>query len=385
MILHYELLKFQPYRGLRIKIEYPICNLNGNYGVIVNATIVYAGEIRRHSNLFIRPKILTMKTLFQKANKWYIITGALFIIFSFLTPLSLYNSLGFYLVISQGIICGLFIFFGLIKLPSINDLLYINSEEYPELNKTQSVLLPFVAVIFGAIIISSVCSGRIDNKIKKYGVLTQAVITDGSRTTTSSMRHGTHSAYELNLTFKTKENEKIYVKSDVTDEIYGQVGKDQLIDIMYWPENPQIFKILVGYDNVKEFLGISNRDLKFEDLEKLMIMDIDSIEMYLNKVSVKWIKTSDSTGTMFVNDSKKEIVGRSIFNSLLYKGPQLVYFDSFFRKAVIKDKREESIKNDADYKLKKITTFTTEKYNIQYTLGIGSNMGGDIFMIMRPK
>jgi hypothetical protein len=323
---------------------------------------------------------------FIKSNKWFLAAFVLFSIFVFLTPINLYHAMGVFLALIEGVLCAGFVFMGLVQVNSFNDLLFLNSEDYPKLNDSGTIVIPVVVIILGAICFSMSTSGRTNALIKEKGVSALATITSGFQKTTKSIRRGSQSSYYVQLSF-TLTNGKVYnTSSDVSSEVYQSVSLGQAVEIKYLPENPSIFKIMVGNENIREFIGVTNRNLAFEDLGKIIELPIDSVENYLNSISVKWDLQKDENGYVFVNESKREVVARGFNGNLLYKGPDITGIDHFMRKADVLEQESETIKDDPEFIAKTIKTFITSKYIIQHTFGISKQgKGGTLFLTMRPK
>jgi hypothetical protein len=302
-----------------------------------------------------------MESLLKDERKWYVI-ACLFLIAFLFTPVGLYNTLGFFLSIFEGLVCCFFVFLGIVKIKRLEDIYDLNSVSYPNLNKPETKFALVLALIISVVIISSICSERIESKLIKHGVVTQATIEDGLKRTYDS-----NISYKIKLTFKVDDNQ-IYVEDKVSDEIYNNLGRGQVVDIIYLPKHPKIVRILVGNENIKKYLHISNSYLIFNDLEELIVMNSDSIKSFLNKKSYKWVKAIGLGDTMFVNENKREMVQVLKNSSLVYACSGLISPKEFFSKVDILDEKIEKIDDPTDpaSKLKQITTISTSKYTIQY-------------------
>ncbi|WP_431242616.1 hypothetical protein ACQ9BO_22895 [Flavobacterium sp. P21] len=82
------------------------------------------------------------------------------------------------------------------------------------------------------------------------------------------------------------------------------------VEIIYLPQNPQIFRVLVDDESIKNFKNISNRSLEFKDLEKFItVKDATNLEKSLKQISGGWKpQESEIGGFGFINNLKKELV-----------------------------------------------------------------------------
>jgi hypothetical protein len=275
---------------------------------------------------------------------------------------------------------------GMVEINSINELFFLNEEDYPNLKKGPTIYVPFTLLIVLGFVFSYYTSEKIDSLILERGIASQATITYGSQTTTRSIRRGSSSSYHLQLSFKLQNGKIFNTAPDVSGDVYDNVSLGQSVEVRYLPENPSIFKVMAGDRNIQKFMGVTNRDLKFNDLEKIMILPADSIQGYLNSISLKWDVNKSEDADLFINESKKEAVGKSNNGNLFYKGPGITLIDNFIHELKITDKKDETIMDDPDYLTKHIKTFITDKYIIQHVMGVTKKGAGvDLYLTIKPK
>jgi hypothetical protein len=169
---------------------------------------------------------------------------------------------------------------------------------------------PIAIFIFGSIFININFSNRLEDKIKKEGVIAQATIDSGFSETTQSSR-SSYTDHTLALTLTTDDNvEHKLIAEDISAEAYSKVGVGLDVEIIYLPKNPQIFRVIIDDESVKKYKHISNRDIEFKDLEKLIALkEPAKLEKELNKLSSGWQShQSDNPGISFVNLLKKEAI-----------------------------------------------------------------------------
>lgn len=239
--------------------------------------------------------------------KWYFAALIILILPFFLLSETDYNSLGWSIGVITSLLVAFFVFLGITKTDSITDLFY-SYDENPNLNNAVNIFVPIVIFLFGSIFININFSNRLEGKIKKEGVFGKATIDSGFSETTQSSR-SSYTDNTLALTLVTPDDvEHKLVAQDISSEAYSKVGVGLDVEIIYLPDNPQIFRVLIDDESVKKFKHIANRDIEFADLEKLIaIKEPLKLEKALNKLSSGWqAQQSDNPGFGFINPLKKE-------------------------------------------------------------------------------
>lgn len=244
-----------------------------------------------------------------KNLKWYFVALIILILPFFLFPETDYNSLGWSIGVVTSLLVAFFVFLGITKMDSISELFYFDSDD-SNLNSATNFLIPIAIFIFGSIFININFSKRLEEKIKKEGVIAQATIDSGFSETTQSSR-SSYTDHTLALTLTTDDNvEHKLIAEDISAEAYSKVGVGLDVEIIYLPKNPQIFRVIIDDESVKKYKHISNRDIEFKDLEKLIALkEPGKLEKELNKLSSGWQPhQSENPGISFVNLLKKEAI-----------------------------------------------------------------------------
>ncbi|KAF2509323.1 alanine:cation symporter family protein [Flavobacterium zhairuonense] len=241
--------------------------------------------------------------------KWYLFAVITVFLCFYLIPETQYNSSGWAIGIVTSLLVAFFIFLGIAGISSLSELSYFNSEN-PNAGNPLMYIVPIATFLFGSIIINSNFSARLEKKIKKEGVFGTATIDSGFSETTESSRSGSHTEYTLSLTFTSADNKVNKVVTDISSEAYRKVGVGLEVEIIYLPQNPQIFRVLVDDESIKNFKNISNRSLEFKDLEKFITAkDAANLEKSLKQISGGWKpQESEIGGFGFINNLKKELV-----------------------------------------------------------------------------
>lgn len=244
-----------------------------------------------------------------KNLKWYFVALIILVLPFFLFPETDYNSLGWSIGVVTSLLVAFFVFLGITKMDSISELFYFDSDD-SNLNSATNFLIPIAIFIFGSIFININFSKRLEEKIKKEGVIAQATIDSGFSETTQSSR-SSYTDHTLALTLTTDDNvEHKLIAEDISAEAYSKVGVGLDVEIIYLPKNPQIFRVIIDDESVKKYKHISNRDIEFKDLEKLIALkEPGKLEKELNKLSSGWQPhQSENPGISFVNLLKKEAI-----------------------------------------------------------------------------
>ncbi|MCU0440004.1 MAG: hypothetical protein MUC49_19125 [Raineya sp.] len=314
-------------------------------------------------------------------QKWLLYALIAFIIFLFLTPLTLYNSWGIWLTIFEALFCGFFVFMTTAKLNNFYELLNFQDDES---KGTNYAIIPVCVVFVLIFIFSNFFNYRINEAIEKYGIMTKATIVDGESKTSRSLRRSKETN-ELQVEFTTKKGEKCSYKTSVSKEIFSSVSKGLEVEIKYVPDSPEIFKLMVGNENVEKFKGISNRDLEFSDLEMMINQSSQEIKQYLDSLSAGWEETKENELLVFTNKLKKEMVAVKQLGEIVVQ----CKFANVPNPSIPKDKvisvSSENIRN-ADYTVLKVTTFELQNMTIRHSFGVNQKTNAiECFLVCSKK
>lgn len=238
---------------------------------------------------------------------WGLSSSIFLIIFTTLTPITLFFQYGIIISMAEGFICVLLIAFVLLNISSLQELSNIDKKE--ESKSLKSILVPFLSFIIFSFFIYNVLDSKINSKIQNEGIFTQAKFINGEQIIKKSLRR-TNTSYNISLVYKDSiANKDVYAKTDINSDVFNKVYKGQTIQIKYLPKYTSIFKIMIGDKNIKKFKNISNRYINLYDIVKLLSLKNEEAKIeYLKSISQGWNKTTDGNGLMFSNDLKKEII-----------------------------------------------------------------------------
>lgn len=243
-----------------------------------------------------------------KNLKWYFIAFLIVILCFSLIPETQYQTLGISIGIGTAALAAFFVFLGLAQIDSFSEITYFS--ENPKSQDLSTLLIPILIFIIGTLLINTNFSNRLEAKIKKEGVIATATIDSGftEMTQTSS---SSYSDNTLALTLVTDDNKEYkLIADDVSAETYRKVGVGLDVEIIYLPQNPNIFRVIVDDQSVKKFKNVSNRDIEFEDLEKIITTkEPEKLEKILNQMSSGWQRQeTEEEGFGFINNLKKEVI-----------------------------------------------------------------------------
>lgn len=136
------------------------------------------------------------------------------------------------------------------------------------------------------------------NELKTNGERVVGKITDGS-----SLKTGRGGAFNLTVEFTTKTGENVTASESVGEADFRSVHKGDLVDLIYSKKDPKIIVLLLN-DVVRKDYDFSGteKDIKVEDLFKLMTLQQEDLGSALNKMNYLW--TYNPADSMWENNAK---------------------------------------------------------------------------------
>jgi hypothetical protein len=250
---------------------------------------------------------------------WFLLALIIFLLLINLLPVTTYYSTGWYIGLFIGIITSFFILCGVLKLQTPREVFFAEIKQH-------HLIISIFFLIITSIISSLFLEKRLETYIQKHGTKAEALIENSNDEThqiTTGGRYNrattNYEVYNLTLLLKTKEGtEYKLLAKDITEQVYYAVSKGEKVRILYLKENPNIFRIIAGEDNLMKFEGKKKeeedvvktkekKELQFSDLEKLILMkDRLILEKYLKSINIHWESTEDPEGIGFVNNNTAE-------------------------------------------------------------------------------
>ncbi|SFO44557.1 Protein of unknown function [Chitinophaga sp. YR627] len=227
---------------------------------------------------------------------WGVLLLITFLTFYYWMPADMYLYMPVFLGIAGGLLCFLF----LVQLfADFQDI-----DEIKEWDRTPKYWYHKITFLFipGAIalmVIFSLHYTALENKeLKQFGETVPATIVDGYYRSSSKS-----SSYKLTISYITKKGKPVRTQKEVSSEQYKAASKGQHVEVIYSTKHPSLVKILLGEEMIREFTGISSRNINLTDMSQILDMSGDTILYTLNKISYRWIVADDDKSS-YVNEHK---------------------------------------------------------------------------------
>ncbi|MDT7833072.1 hypothetical protein RQM59_11810 [Flavobacteriaceae bacterium S356] len=227
----------------------------------------------------------------------------LFIFYLFISgiPLVVYNAASTIISMVGGALAGIAIYY-LIKSLKKND----------EFSMFASLAPGFAAIIIGIIFVYNFLQKE-TRLLKNEGVITTAIITDGS-----SMESRRGGVYTIQVAFKNEKGVKLSKKTTIGENSYKKIGIGQEISIIYYPKNPAILTAILTEEDISNYIYSKSLKIDIKAIEKVHSMKHDEISSYLDPTSSLWSYTGDSDyGKGWENPTAGEIIYKN--------GDQIIY------------------------------------------------------------
>lgn len=313
--------------------------------------------------------------------KWMLVALASLLCFAFLIPIVWFFDYPIVVSMLGGLVTAFFIALTLLDIKSMYELFAIDEKQ--ESKGFYSVLLPFVAFAAFGVLIYMVNNNRINTKLETEGIITKAIIENGSETVTESLRRGKSSSYQLYYSYTDTITKKQFKKStEVSSSIFRGMHKGKAVELIYLPSNPAVVHLLLDTRYVNRFKHISNRNLALSDLEALLDLPTHAQKMkYLNDISVDWELSEDEYGVNLFNDVKQEWIGVPDSEKLFFKGPSMLQFIP--NNSIVKD---EKVAFGSDKEMqRRIETKTLRIYEIHKLIKEENNFPSVEFLLIVEK
>jgi len=144
-------------------------------------------------------------------------------------------------------------------------------------------------------------SGRKDDELKAYGVLTKGRVQGGHSLT---VRRST--TYNLTVTYYDSLKRPHSFEEDVSSSDFSSTYKGELVDIVYSRRHPSLAKILFDIDDVHAIMKVPTDTLTIDHLITLFEGKVpnDSVVNFLNGINFEWTGTPGET---FYSNEKLKI------------------------------------------------------------------------------
>ena len=265
---------------------------------------------------------------------WGVLLLLTFLTFYYWMPADMY----LYMPVFLGIIGGLLCFFFLVQLfADFQDIDEIKEWDSTPKYWYHKITFLFIPGAITLIVLFSMHYTALENKeLKQFGETVPATIVDGYYKSSSKS-----SSYKLTISYYTKKGKLVRTQKEVSSEQYKAASKGQHVEVIYSTQHPSLVKILLGDEMIREFTGISSRNINLTDMSKILDLPGDSILPALNKISYRWSIAAGDTGS-YVNEHKDIYFTATPHESVTY-----IALGEDMR-AMLQEIKQSGFKQDAD-------------------------------------
>lgn len=158
-------------------------------------------------------------------------------------------------------------------------------------------IIAFISFIIFTSFLTSMYSNIKANELKQFGKITTGEVLEGF----SQTGRNVISTYKVTVEFSVN-GETITGFTTVSPTEYQNcfVGKE--VKLIYSTKNPNLIDIIGDDSKVETYTKIKNRAILISDLLKIIDLNKDQTEAYLNSISYPWNYESDKKG--WINNEK---------------------------------------------------------------------------------
>lgn len=158
-------------------------------------------------------------------------------------------------------------------------------------------IIAFISFIIFTSFLTSMYSNIKENELKQFGKITTGEVLEGF----SQTGRNVISTYKVTVEFSVN-GETITGFTTVSPTEYQNcfVGKE--VKLIYSTKNPNLIDIIGDDSKVETYTKIKNRAILISDLLKIINLNKDQTEAYLNSISYPWNYESDKKG--WINNEK---------------------------------------------------------------------------------
>lgn len=158
-------------------------------------------------------------------------------------------------------------------------------------------IIAFISFIIFTSFLTSMYSNIKENELKQFGKITTGEVLEGF----SQTGRNVISTYKVTVEFSVN-GETITGFTTVSPTEYQNcfVGKE--VKLIYSTKNPNLIDIIGDDSKVETYTKIKNRAILISDLQKIIDLNKDQTEAYLNSISYPWNYESDKKG--WINNEK---------------------------------------------------------------------------------
>ncbi|NSL88835.1 hypothetical protein ECE50_018485 [Chitinophaga sp. Mgbs1] len=196
-------------------------------------------------------------------------------------------------------------------------------ELYPDKNQRDwrhSLHLAWVgAAVIGCFVFYALAGLREEWQLKRKGVKVAGSIESSVR-----QQQQEYAVSNIIVKFTTRENKKVKAHVSLPSEVFSARYKDQPVEILYLPEEPDIFQLM--YD--EDAGDIPGRSLTLTELELMLASTFsqDSLGMLLNTISYHWEREiSHDSMPYWINTTNEDMLmlvpGKEVRYAMMSRKP----------------------------------------------------------------
>jgi hypothetical protein len=198
---------------------------------------------------YLRPLKNTLK---MKSIKWLIISLGILAILAFAFPIHLAETFKGYYIILGALVPLYFLY---LAFKNADDILCLfkatERNKEPLLSGFKKFVLAFLLIVFMGVL-GGLTYYRVNNSLKADGIIGNAIITDGAKTTVKKVASSEQS-FSADFTFITKDGVKIDASENVSEEEYKNLFVDMPVEIIYLPKHPNVVRLLLSAEDKAEY------------------------------------------------------------------------------------------------------------------------------------
>lgn len=172
-------------------------------------------------------------------------------------------------------------------------------------------VITFISFVIITSFLTSMYSNIKENELKQFGKITTGEVIDGFSLTGTRVV----GSYKVTVEYSV-DGETITAYTTVTPTEFQNcyIGKE--VNLIYSTKNHNLIDIIGDDSKVETYINIKNRAVLISDLQKIIDLDSNKTEAYLNSISYSWNYNSEKKG--WSNNEKNLYIIKSTENSVSY-------------------------------------------------------------------
>ena len=288
---------------------------------------------------------------------WISLTVFTFVLFYFLIPTSFYNAGPMVVSFFGAILFTVFLAQSIGDFRSWDEFNTKDSEN----ESWQKKMMPFLILpgVLMILVFYMHFSSQEKSELKDSGIKVKGIVIDG--TALESRRGG---SYTITVKFKTKDGKVFVITENVSESEFSSFYKNQVVDLIYSKNDPQIIELLTSNEAIKDFTESEERDIEIKDMLELLLSN--NKRASLNKISYGWEYDNENSGWINRNES---IILELYVDKLVAvaMGSEFDDYPEQLEELGIKEKKDKVV-NETSFSAR---YFYSDKYTVVYKVDLG--------------